>query len=226
MKNIVLIIGLATILFSCNQSYETKLIDAPYDKNISTEAKQVEKINIKAIIINEAWFLDFKSKRKNKPTTPFQNIEIHDSIDKYYITTINTKEVLIPKKDALLNLTAKVVLVDLQIFSKPELTKKTEEIYQPGTILLISTTFLNDFYKVKKYKEKNWSFLRKKEDQFSNQEIDLTIANEIMEINKNKDVFIKNKLFEELRLKKDFNRQEWIPIQDEILEFNDEEPML
>ena len=48
----------------------------------------------------------------------------------------------------------------------------------------------------------------------------------IMEINKNKDVFIKNKLFEELRLKKDFNRQEWIPIQDEILEFNDEEPML
>ncbi len=229
MKTLLTLISIALFLSSCNQSFETKLIDETGLGNKTTERLSLSEsltININSITIRDSWILDRNSKRKLNQILPFQNLIITDSIDNHYVIDINSKDFFIPKADVKVNFSSKVTLNEFEIYDKPELTERTKQTIDPGTILIFAPNSLNNFYKVKRQGDKSWIFLRKIEGQLSGQKTDLSIAFRISEIrNSNDDAYVKEKQFNNLSNEEDFNRPEWLPVQEDS-DLIIDEPML
>jgi hypothetical protein len=225
MKIFLSIIGICTLLISCDSSFETKLIDEPLtDKNFTSEKTENKtSLEISGVLTSTSWFLDIDTKRKLKPADIYQNIIITDSLETYY----QTKNGLAKKSDIMINVHSFVVLQDFEIFSKPDLTKKTELHYSPGTLLLISSTSLNDFYLVKAYNEKRWVFIIKKDSQLTKFAQDISFAQRINDIEEsNESEFVKEKLRNELQQEEGFNRSEWLPLKGEEASFDEDDEIL
>ena len=230
MKTLSLILGLSTFLIACDLSFETKLIDEPlanteYPNN--SENPNVAKSNIKGITKNKAWFLEVESKRKLKAIFPFQNIVIIDSINSYFVISVDDQKVLLKKSEVILNTSTKVVLDNLAIYSVPDLTKKSTRNFTAGNILMIQSKSLGDFYYVKKSNEKKWSFVRKEDSKLSDISKDLEIAYQIEQIQQEThNPFIQAKLFEELSQSEGFNRSEWLPSNENQTDFRPDDDIL
>jgi len=231
MKSSILLISFCTIFISCNTSFETKLIDDVQPVDTMSDISEgtnatINKIN--AVTKSESWLLDFSSNRKIQLLKPIHNLVVIDSINSYYTVLENNKELIILKKDLIINMSSRVALKKLELYSKPEITQLLDNQVTAGTILFISSTQLNDFYLIKNLADDKTYFIRKTDDFLSSQPEDIDYAYRINSIiNSDQPEYVKDKMIEELRNEEGFNHNDWIqPANNSTEDFDEQEEFL
>lgn len=221
MKNLLYIITICYLLFSCNSSFETKLIDEPILKKETSDIQNtISKHLFNATTIAATSVLDKGSRQKIESYESFKNIIVEDSLGVYYVIKHNKKQVLIQKKDVLLHLKSYVILNTIAIFSKPDMTKKQNEKITLGTIILISSEKIGDFYKARTVKNKDWFFIMKEKTELSEKPLDLVYANKLAKIRATNDPLIENKLLHELQQDDTFLHKNWLPQEEQKPNFD------
>lgn len=198
---------------SCNSSFETKLIDEPLLSNNTTDVVLAEeKILLSSMVLKNAWLLDTKTQRKVSSVKKYENVEVLEEVNNYFIITHRDKELLIEKANVEKGLQSRVVLNQVSLYSEPDLTKQIDDKYAPGTLIIVSNDDLGDFYKVKTDLKNSWLFVLKSQVDFSPNPSDIDFAFQIKEIKESKvDDLVKENLYKELKENTDFQYPDWLP---------------